>query len=260
MSFGQNRINFRHKLNQSNIDSAKFTLRTYDTSSSSKKYKDIILIAEGSTLKCLIKLNSKGEILVDFWQITSDEHKGDSRYVNVDTPLNIDNPISLVDGRDKVGLPTRVLTVPFSALGFGIATIPVRIRGRQQISSTIDSEPTVTSPRPDIAVTAGYTFGRSIITNRAITNLSATVGPFVGISGVEIKDGVVKAGTPLFGTKISQTNVALTYGLSMTLARNNLGLVLAYGFDKSLGKYSDDWIYQGKNWFGIGVSAGLGLF
>lgn len=262
MSFGQNRINFRHRLTQSRIDGADFTLNYYDTSNpADKKYRSI-RIPDGATRSCIIKLDSKGNILVDFWRLIpdSDSNKGQDAFVNSDTPINVDFPIKLTDGRTKIGEPTKVLFVPFRALGFGIATIPARIRFKEEISPTEKSETTVTSPRPDIALTVGLTRGGSIITNRAITNVSATLGAFGGISGAEIKNGVVKAGTPLYGTSKSQTNVALSYGVSLTLARNNLGLVLAYGFDKSLGEYSSDWIYQKEGWFGIGISAGLGIF
>jgi hypothetical protein len=266
---GQNRAKFKHKLSQSAIDKAGFSL--YNG-------KEKIKIGGTNKLRCVIKLDSKGNILVDFWQISSgagfnrkwmfwkeavaelDPYKGQKEYVNSETVFDIENLPKLKDERNKIGDPTKVLCIPFSGLTFGIATLPFRLRGEQDISSTEKSKKTVSSPRPDVAITGGWTFGKSVITNRSIINYSATFGAFVGLTGAEIKDGVVKSGTELYGSKKTQTNPAMSYGINGTFARNNIGLVVALGFDNSMGSYSNDWIYQNKPWIGIGLSASLGIF
>lgn len=276
---GQNKIKFKHKLSQKKIDNAVFVLVNYN--SKTNKYSDTLEIGGDSKLRSIIKLDSKGNILVDFWQISHgpittgrwfwkrtinvvDQYRGNDSIINSTTPYNIDNPPKLSDLRDSIGKPTRVLGIPFSGFTFGVATIPFRYRGSQDISSTEKVNAAVTSPRPDIAFTGGWTLGKSIITNRSIINYSATFGAFVGLTGAEIKDDVVKSGTFLYGTvkttKQVQTNPAMSYGAAITLARNNLGLVFALGFDNSFGEYSNDWVYQNKPWFGIGLSANLGIF
>ena len=57
----------------------------------------------------------------------------------------------------------------------------------------------------------------------------------------------------------NQDNVALSYGVNAMFGRNNFGISLSLGFDVSVGKNSDLWIYQNKPWLGIGVSTNLGL-
>lgn len=268
--FGQNRMKFKHKLSQKIITDAGFVLKD--------GAGQPLTIGGTGKLRCLIKLDSKGNILVDFWQISHgtftkrhmlfwkktytliDAYRGQNGIVNSQTSFNIDKPSTLTDRREFIGDPTKVLYVPYSGFTFGVATIPFRLRGSAEIASTEKTKTTVTSPKPDIAFTGGWTTGKSVITNRSIINYSVTFGAFVGLTGAEIKDGVVKSGSELYGTKKTQTNPAFSYGASATLARNNLGLVFALGFDTSLGDYSGDWIYQNKPWFGIGLSANLGIF
>lgn len=259
-SFGQNRMKFKHRLSQKKIDDAGFVLQGYD--SATKKYSESLKIGGTNRLRCIIKLDSKGNIFVDFWRIkpSKDGFKGQAGIVNSETYFSIDNLPKLSDGRAKIGDPTKVLCVPFNGITFGVAALPFRLRNKEDISPTEKSNKTVTSPRPDIAITGGWTVGKAVITNRSIVNYSATLGPFIGVTAAEIKNGVVKSGTELYGTTKSQTNAALSYGISLTLARNNFGLVFALGYDKSMGKYSDDWIYQKESWFGIGLSANLGIF
>jgi hypothetical protein len=252
--FGQNRMKFKHKLSQNMITSSGFVLRD--------GAGNPLAIGGTNRLKCVIRLNSNGVILVDFWRINpaTDPFAGVPGIVNSTTPFNLAALPTLSDGRATIGQPTRVLKVPFSALTFGVAVIPFRLRGEHPISSSEKSKMTVTSPRPDIAFTGGWTLGKSTITNRSIINHSATFGAFLGLTSAEIKNGVVSSTSPLYGTSKTQVNPALSYGASVTLARNNLGLVVAFGFDNSFGDYSNDWIYQNKLWLGVGLSASLGFF
>lgn len=256
--FSQNRVKFKYKLSQKAIDNAHFTLKNGANGT--------LKICEGVKLRCILKLDSKGTILVDFWRILpkSDSCKGMSGIVNSETPFNIESLPKLIDGRDSIGKPTRKLKVPFNGGTFGIAILPFRYRGSEKISTTEIVNETVTSPKPDITFTCGWAIGKSVITNRSIINYSATFGGFIGLTTAEIKDGVVKSSSLLYGTSKStkqvQTNPALSYGGCITIARNNLGLLLAVGIDNSIGAFSSDWIYQKKLWVGVGLSASLGTF
>jgi len=283
---GQNRMKFKHRLSQNKIHSKGFVL--LNPTADGKSFDTLRIGGKNgkSKLSCIIKLDSKGNILVDFWSIPDtitkrhwifwkktyiDEFQGDNSfisngtyYVNSGTSFNIDKPTTLSDGRKLIGYSTKVLCVPFNGFTFGVATIPFRWRGSEDISATEKVNAAVTSPKPDISFTGGWTLGKSVITNRSIINYSATFGAFVGLTGAEIKDGVVKTGTFLYGTgkttKQVQTNPAMSYGAAITLARNNLGLVFVLGFDNSFGDYSKDWVYQNRPWVGIGLSANLGIF
>ena len=207
--FGQNRIKFSHRLSQKKIDNAGFVLLASNPATG--KYTDILKIGGTNRLGCIIKLDRDGNIFVDFWQIKSnkDGFKGQAGIVNSETNFNIDNLPKLSDGRTKVGEPTKVLYVPFNGLTFRVAAIPFRLRFKEEISSTEKSNVTVISPRPDFAITSGWTVGKSVITNRSIINYSAILGPFIGLSSAEIKNGVVKSGTELFGT--SKVKLMLLY-------------------------------------------------
>ncbi len=281
---GQNRMKFKHRISQKRINDAGFVLLNWNPNSNGGKggYTDTLKIGDDNKLRSIIKLDSKGNILVDFWQIKSgqgfkrkcifwkdqiseiDPFKSQIKFVNSQTPYNIDNPPKLTDGRNSIGKTTKVLPIPFSGFTFGVATMPFRLRGSENISPTEKVNYVVTSPKPDISFTGGWTLGKSIITSRSIINYSATFGGFVGLTSAEIKDGVVNSATFLYGTgkttKQVQTNPAMSYGAAITVARNNLGIVFALGFDNSFGVYSNDWVYQNRPWFGIGLSANLGIF
>ena len=252
--FGQNRMRFKHKLSQNIITQAGFALRD--------GAGGILNIAPNAKLKCIIKLDSRGTIFVDFWQINpaTDPYAGVVGIVNSNNPFSILTLPTLIDGRVQIGDPTRYLKVPFNCFTFGVATLPFRYRGSESINSTEKVSSTITSPKPDISFTGGWTFGKSYISNRSIVNLSATFGAFLGLTSTEIKDGVVNSTSVIYGTKKIQTNPAIQYGPAITLARNNLGVVIAVGFDSNIGSYSNDWIYQTRPWLGIGLSANLGLF
>lgn len=261
--FSQNRFVFKYKLSQKTINNKGFVLKD-------QTQNKILYIGHKQKLKCSIKLNSSGKILVDFWQIlnktkkckreVSDKHRDQIDTINSAMAFDLDKLPILYDNRDSIGKPTKALFVPFTALSFGFLTLPFRLRPSERISPTDNSTITASTPKPDIAISGGYTWGYGVITNRAIINYSLTLGGFVGLTSAEIKNGVVKSSSALFGGTKTQTNAALSYGGTITFARNNFGIVLALGLDNSFGDFSQDWIYQNKPWFGVGISANLGFF
>lgn len=234
--FGQNRMKIKHLLSQNAITNAGFVLRD--------GAGNPLTIGGNNKLKCIIKLNSDGVILDDFWTIdpATDPFAGNIGVVNSTTLFNLAGLPTLSNDRTKIGQPTKVLKIPFNGFTFGLASIPFRLRGEQTISPTEKSKTNVTSPKPDIAITYGWTVGKSAISNRSIINYSSTFGIFLGLTIVEINNGVVSSTSEFFGTSKSQNNPALSYGTSVTFARNNFGIKPALGFDSSFGYYSKDWI------------------
>lgn len=201
-----------------------------------------------TTTKGLIAV-SNGKISFDPWQITSFPSvvPADRLAIDVNTPI----PLELKDGRQKISDPTKVLWVPYRHITSSINSIPFRYRAKRLLADTVHATGTVTTAF-SLAISVGQTWGWSHITTRARNDFSFTLGGFIGPSSVDLKKETVK--TP--GSFVAgRTNPVLSYGITIILARNGLGVLLAYGFDNAFGKFGNDWIYDKMPWFGFGVSA-----
>lgn len=84
------------------------------------------------------------------------------------------------------------------------------------------------------------------------TNYSITVGGLFGIGGVDLK---TKTNAP--GLISDRKSAALTYGGTIILGLNSIGLGYAFGFDNVLGAGEKYWLYQNQIWHGIIVSVDL---
>jgi len=251
----QNNAKFHHLLSQDIITSAGFQL----SAKTSHYTKDGVIIEDSKTMyigddvvrKCVLATDGKGGISVDFWQITDNINAGSPDIVNKNTSTLL---FVLKDGRGKVGDPTKVINVPFRTWTWSIGTTPVRYR------FATDSSVSTVSAALSLSFSFGRTFGFSNITSRGMNNYSITPALFVGILSADLKKETVK--TPLgweAKKKASQTNPAFSYGVSVTGARNNLGLVLSLGFDYMVGNNNKLWSYQGKPWIGLGINTSLGI-
>jgi hypothetical protein len=179
----------------------------------------------------------KGVPVVDFWSIGSDAGitQKTPPCISMETDIK-DRKFQLdLSPRETLGDPTRVVSVPFRAWPFNVITVPFRIRAKYE------DVPTTVTSNIGFALNVGHMRGFSLITNRAITNYSATIGGFIGLSTADLKKAQYKDQSQYVS---DQTNAALSYGASLILARNNLGVVLSYGWDHSLGTKSSQWIYQ----------------
>lgn len=242
-TLAQNRSKFYHKIKKNDIDSGKLKL-VYKYKNGVKK--DILVC--GKYLKGIITLD-KGVPVIDFWSIADDKNSKDDSCISNNTELGrfeID-----LTPRSKVGDPTNYIIIPFRAWTWGVGATPFRYRPKTETSfSTISSSLGVT-------INYGKTLGWSTISSRAINNFSVTVGPFVGMSSVDLKKSTVKSPTTW---TTDRTNAAFTYGINSIFARNNFGLVLSIGFDNNFGENSKQWSYQNRPWFGIGINTSLGIF
>lgn len=205
--------------------------------------------------KGLITVNSAGEILFDVYSITSTT----CAYVAA-TPYNPLSPQSpykklvFIDQVDKngtrtFGSPLQVLRVPFWGYTLGLNSLPFRVRGSVEQNGV--SIPTTGTTGFQLAVNVGYTRGVSWITRRGVTDWSYTAGVFVGPAVTDLKKETVQDPTTWVGT---QTTPTVTYGTSIVLARNNFGVVLAWGFENAVGKNHGEWIYNNRPYFGFGVN------
>jgi hypothetical protein len=242
-TFAQNRSKFYHKIKKSNIESGYLKL-VYKDKNGEKK--DISVC--NKYLKGIITLD-KGVPVIDFWSITDNKNSNNPNCISNNTELGrfeID-----LTPRNKVGDITKYIVVPFRAWTWGVGATPFRYRSKTETSfSTISSSLGVT-------LNYGRTFGWSTISPRAINNFSITVGPFIGLSSIDLKKSTVKS--PATWTT-DRTNAAFTYGINSIFARNNFGLVLSLGFDKNFGENSKEWSFQNRPWFGVGINTSLGIF
>ncbi|WP_411274201.1 hypothetical protein [Daejeonella sp.] len=243
-TFAQNRSKFYHKIKRADIESGYLKL-VYTNKSGAKE--DISLCSE--YLKGVITLDKAGVPVVDFWSITDDNNSDFSKCISNGTELGkfeID-----LSPRKTIGDSTKYIVVPFRAWTWGVSATPFRYRPKTgNTFSTISSS-------LGVNLNYGRTFGWSTISPRAINNFSTTVGPFIGLSSVDLKKSTVKSPTTW---TTDRTNAAFTYGMNAIFARNNFGLVLSIGFDNNFGENSNEWSYQKKAWFGIGVNTSLGIF
>ncbi len=145
-------------------------------------------------------------------------------------------------GRSTLGQSTNLVRVPFRTFAFGISTIPVRIR---------KGLPSPATGQVNASVFGGFVWGNSRITHRGINNWAWTVGPFVGLSLVELKKPQYKNQGVYV---VDQTLPAVSYGVSFIRSFNKIGFTLSFGTDRATGGNAKEWLYQNKLWYGIGVS------
>lgn len=212
-----------YKLTQRKIDKWKFQLTQGDTP---------LHLCE--KIGAFINV-SGGKITVDIFQLLEPItcESGITQKLKIK-----DNPIYLTDNRTSLGDPTNVLILPYRAVSLGINTMPIRVR--PQFDSALSAF--------SLALSYGQTYGWGFITTRGIVNYTITPGFFIGPS---------TTGNFLDAAKISHNLLVISKGFQLVLARNSLGFNIAYGWDNALGSSANKWAYQGKWWFGFGVSASL---
>jgi hypothetical protein len=269
ISIGQNQSKFHHILKQSDIDKYGFVLqRKYSTKDTvllqkvinndtirsinivDVSNKQIMTISE--PLKCVISLDKTTPTL-DIWQITKNPAIVNDNTINASTNLNASTFV-LIENRKTIGDPTRPIVIPFYAWTWSIGTTPIRYRFKT------DSSSASVSSSLGLSISYGYTFGKTTFTSRSAVHKSITIAPFLGIATAELKKETVKTPKIWDANKTyTQTNLALSYGISGTVARNNLGLVFSLGFDQALGDRAQEWSYQNKLWLGVGINVSLGI-
>jgi hypothetical protein len=236
-------IKFRHYLSQAILKDAGFEIKYPNVNDT-----NVRLTLRG--VKQGVITVSGNKIIFDIWQ-----DRSRTNIINeIDSNTLLDRSTTgfqILDGRQRVGLPTRVLSVPFKCFTIGLNTFPFRYRPRIVLADTIKAIGSVGS-NFNLAFSIGITKGISKITTRGITNYSFTSGIFIGPSSAEIKKENSKTPSRIL---LNQTNATIAYGLNFVFARNNLGLVVAIGADKALGRNASEWIYDNKLWFGFGINA-----
>lgn len=229
---------FHHKLSTSRL--TRFGFRLVDQAGNAK---DLCTTRNG-----VISV-SGGKISFDLWQIQD----ANTCPNGIDATSTI-TPLSIVQNRATFGDPTLILRVPYQAVTIGVNTLPFRYRFKVKPNDSTTISGTGTSSF-SLALNAGYTFGISSITTRAINNYSFTVGAYVGPSTTDLKKNVYKDPSKYVSDR---TVATMTYGVNIILARNNLGLVFALGWEKALGTNGDQWVFNNEPYFGFGINTSFG--
>ncbi len=203
-------------------------------------------------IKCNVSLSSNVPVL-DIWQVhykhTADKSPNED-CISTGTSLK-DHRFELDLSRDSIGAPTKALYLPFRGRTWGIGTVPYRMR------FPVNSIPVSVTSNLGVVANYGFTWGKALISPRAIVHYSVTAGLFAGLSTADLKKETVTDKAKL---DANITNPAVSYGANVILARNNMGLVFSLGFDNNFGTSSALWVYQNKPWIGIGVNLSLGYF
>jgi hypothetical protein len=237
-NFALGQIRFHHRIRMSTIHKYGFNLVTATGTP-----------ADLCTMRKGVITVSGGNINVDVWQIKDATTCPNG--ITLTTPIT---QLRIVDGRTYFGLPTKVLWLPFQQINIGVNTLPFRYRFPvNQTDSTKTAGLGTTSFQ--LALNFGYTWGWSAITTRNIFNYSFTLGGYAGPSTTDLKKGVYKDQTKYV---LDQTNATMTYGLNLVLARNNLGLVFAYGWETCLGENSEQWVYNEQPYLAFGINTSFG--
>lgn len=190
---------------------------------------------------------SNNQINFDIWKLNDSTTCGQN---GIDSSIGI-STLRFTDTRVTYGRPTLVMWVPFQSINLGLNTLPYRRRNTSTQNNGTTIVPSQGTSAFSLAFNAGYTFGWSQITTRAITNWSLTLGGYFGPSTADLRKETVENPSTWI---TNQTNATINYGFNLILARNNLGLVFAYGIEKAIGSKKEQWIYNNVPYFGFGIN------
>ena len=106
----------------------------------------------------------------------------------------------------------------------------------------------------NLGLSFGRSFGTTSFTHRTQITTSHTFGVGLGFSAVALSKELLRVPDDVSS---APSNLVLSPNLSYTIARNDIGLVLAAGFDTMTGSFADSWLYQNSFFWGFGLSFGL---
>lgn len=238
----QNRSKVHHVIKKSAVESGYLPLIYKDREN---KVQPVSLCSEKRY--GVIRIDQGGP-MIDFWPIRNIDDTAHVNCLSKNTELG---RFEIDLSRKKVGDAVQYVKVPFSGWTFGIGTTPFRFRPKTE------RLPSAVSSQIGINFSYGKYVGYSKISQRSITNYGLIIGPFAGITAVRLEKSTVKNPDSWI---IDRTNAALTYGVNIALTRNNLGIVLSFGYDYNFGKDAEQWGYQNKPWFGIGINTYFVVF
>lgn len=236
-----NRIGFKYVLKPELISSLDSNnLKLVDSAGNKLDIK--------AKFKAYISYNA-GVLTVDPWQFT--DSLAMSPFVNPSTgyPLKIS-----LNTRKKVGDETKVIKIPYRTWILGFNSIGIKFRPK--IKDYNGQEYSTVNTNFGLGISYGYSRGFTTFTHRSVNSWSYTTSLSFGFSSAVLsKEPLKKA----LEANTNPTNLIVSPSINVTFARNDIGLIVAYGTDLMTGKQSSKWGYQGRGFFGFGLAAGLKL-
>ena len=209
----------------------------------------------------------KDKLLVDFWSIVhkpaSLDHREQDYCHGSATVINSNDPPDFsfqLPARAALKDPTVRVRIPFRSWVYGVNSIGIKWRGRvtsvdqTDSTKTVNNGPNVQTGNINLGFTLGRSFGWTKFTHRSTNNVSITPALALGFSSTTLAKEPLSRKADV--TNLS-ANLVLSPAMSMIVARNDVGLIFSYGWDFMTGQGSSVWAYNGRPWFGLGVSASL---
>jgi hypothetical protein len=264
-----NRVNLKYKISKKKIKELRD--RNFLIKSRSQPIKKYFEIGdfESGYFKCIINFKD-GILNIDPYAIIdsrttpgknfTDPFWDSCAVINGDTACiinaNTKNDLQIDLNRTKVGNPTRAIILPYETLIIGINNISIKFRPKVRDYNDSLFTPNVVGSNINLGLTFGYSFGWTKFSHRSDPSVSITPAFSLGFSAISLSKEPLKRKVSV----ITQPgNFTLSPAASVILARNDVGLIFAYGTDIMFGKNASAWAYQKKGWFGIGIAAGLKL-
>ncbi|MDN5285692.1 MAG: hypothetical protein JWR38_1966 [Mucilaginibacter sp.] len=210
-------------------------------------------LCNNSTLYCYINAKD-GYLQVDPWSIVANNCKDTT---GTSTKLNAYSKNSLIIRfpRKLIGDPTKVLKIAYDAWILNISTLGVKFRPSVTDTLNVKHPKTATGSNLNLGLTFGHSWGFTSFNNRTNNSYSFTLSGGLGFSTADLSKEIVNKHID----KGVGSELILSPSINTIFARNDIGILLAVGMDFMTGKQASSWAYQGKPYFGLGISAGFKL-
>ena len=265
-----NRVNLKYKISKKKVGELKQkNLLIKSKSQPVKKYYEIGDI-EGGYFKCIINYRD-GVLNIDPYTIVderttpgtgiTDPFWDSCRIVNGDTiciiNANSKNDLQIDLNRTKVGDLTKKIVLRYETFIIGLNNITIKFRPKvRDYNDSLYKPNVVGSNNINLGLMIGRSWGWTKFTHRSNNNFSVTPAFSLGFSAISLSKEPLKRKVSV----VTQPgNFVISPAASVIFARNDVGVVFAYGMDIMFGKNANVWAYQKKGWFGIGIAAGLKL-
>jgi hypothetical protein len=255
------RIKFKYRVTANKLASLN-AANLHIEDAGGKTYQLCPTLPHGAFL-CQIT-NDKGKLVIDPWSVL--DYRIDPSHATVKDPcyqqpgiINADTDNTLfiqLPKRPKVGSPTVPAVIHYRTWLIGVNSIGLKVRPSVKDFNGKEYQASISTANVNLGFSAGYSHGWTKFTHRSSNSFSVTPGFSFGFSSATLGKEILKK---QIDVSSSPSNLILSPAATITLARNEIGIILAYGTDLMTGKNASAWAYQGRMYFGLGLSAAFKL-
>lgn len=170
---------------------------------------------------------------------------------NTDVGLKLQFP-----KRKKLGDAVFGIWLPYQTIIVSINTIAFKTRPAVTDFNGKKYPATLTAGSFNLGLGIGKSFGWTKFTQRSSNSTSLTGSFSLGLSNVKLKDEPLTRSVDVAAVPNS---FVLSPTGTLTVARNDIGFILAFGIDHMFGNAASAWAYQNEPFFGFGIAAGFKL-